>query len=177
MRFARLALVVCLLARARVASALDAHDWPRERLLSFAHELADFVFQNHVVTDPQRKTFGMTYEFWKDGKKVQEFGLNSMHDGAWFMSALVTMHRADPAGSWLAQAQKYQVPFYTNMLRNSDRLFPAMMPTETFNARPAVIPEPRTSDADDGSIPHDRRGSSCQSRHGIGRPAAALPPR
>jgi hypothetical protein len=121
----------CLLAFSPVSGhGVEPGDWPRERLIGFARELADFVFQNHVVTDPQRKTFGMTYEFWKDGKKVQEFGLDSMHDGAWLMSGLVTMQRADPSGDWLAHAQKYQVPFYTNMLLNSDRLFPAMKTTD-----------------------------------------------
>ena len=79
---------------------------------------------------PRHKTFGMSYEFWKDGKKIQEFGLDSMHDGSWLMSALVTMQRADPGGDWLARAQKYQVPFYTNLLLNSDRLFPLMQPTD-----------------------------------------------
>jgi hypothetical protein len=111
-------------------SPVDPKAWPRERLLAFAHELADFVYEHHVVTDPAHKTFGMTYEFWKDGKKVQEFGLDSMHDGAWFTSAMVAMHRADPEGHWLERAQKYQVPFYINMLIHSDRLFPAMKPTD-----------------------------------------------
>lgn len=120
----------CLLGLTLPCSrAMEPQDWPRERLVGFARELSDFVFQNHVVTDPQRKTFGMTYEFWKDGKKVQEFGLDSMHDGAWLMSALVTMQRADPTGDWVARAQSYQVPFYTNLLLNSDRLFPQMQPT------------------------------------------------
>lgn len=117
------------LALALPSFAAEPADWSRERLLGFARELTDFVFQNHVVTDPQRKTFGMTYEFWKDGRKMQEFGLDAMHDGAWLMSALVTMQRADPSGDWLARAQKYQVPFYTNLLLNSDRLFPAMQTT------------------------------------------------
>ena len=94
------------------------------------HELADFVEKNHVVTDPARKTYGMVYEFWKDGKKMQEFGLDSMHDGAWFMSSLVVAQRADPKGDWLARAQKYEVPFYTNLLNHSDQLFPKMQPTE-----------------------------------------------
>lgn len=106
-----------------------APNWPRERLISFARELTDFVFKNHVVTDPQRPVYGMTYEFWKDGKQVQEFGLDSMHDGAWLMSAMMGLHRADPSGGWLARAQKHLVPFYTNMLINSDRLFPKMQPT------------------------------------------------
>ena len=94
------------------------------------HELADFVEKNHVVTDPTRKTYGMVYEFWKDGKKVQEFGLDSMHDGAWFLSSLIVAQRADPKGDWLARAQKFGVPFYANLLNHSDQLFPKMQPTE-----------------------------------------------
>ncbi len=126
----RIQLLLLAVALCSGAARAAAPAWSREQLLGFAHELADFVIQNHVVTDPQRKTFGMTYEFWKDGKKVQEFGLDSMHDGSWFMSALVTMQRADPGGDWLAKAQKYQVPFYTNLLLHSDRLFPDMKPTD-----------------------------------------------
>ena len=118
------------LAPYKAPAAPDAEAWPRERLLGFMHELADFVEKNHTVTDPSRKTYGMVYEFWKDGKKIQEFGLDSMHDGAWFMSALVTAHRADPLGDWLERAQKYQVPFYANLLIHSDQLFPKMMPSE-----------------------------------------------
>jgi hypothetical protein len=102
------------------------------------HELADFVYAHHVVTDPQRKTYGMVYEFWQDGKQIQEFGLDSMHDGAWFLSAMITAHRAEPNGGWLERAQQFQVPFYTNLLLNSDRLFPKMQPTdedkESWNA-------------------------------------------
>ena len=110
-------------------AAPDAKAWPREKLVAFMHELADFVYAHHVVADPARKTFGMTYEFWKDGRQMQEFGLDSMHDGAWFMSAMITAHRADPDGGWLERVQKFQVPFYTNLLLNSDRLFPKMEPT------------------------------------------------
>jgi len=61
---------------------------------------------------------------------MQEFGLDSMHDGAWWMSALATAQRADKTGGWLARAQKYTVPFYTNVLNHSDRLFPKMQPME-----------------------------------------------
>ena len=109
--------------------APDAKAWPREKLVAFMHEIADFVDAHHVVADPQRKTFGMVYEFWRDGKQVQEFGLDSMHDGAWWMSAMIAAHRADPGGGWLDRVQKSQVPFYTNLLLNSDRLFPKMQPT------------------------------------------------
>lgn len=86
-------------------TAPDAKAWPREKLVAFMRELADFVYAHHVVADPQRKTFGMTYEFWKDGRQMQEFGLDSMHDGAWFMSAMITAHRADPEGDWLGSAR------------------------------------------------------------------------
>ncbi len=110
--------------------APSAKDWPRERILGFMHELAEFVEKNHVVTDPSKKTYGMVYEFWKDGKKMQDFGLDTMHDGAWWMSALVTAQRADAKGEWLARAQKYQVPFYAQMLNHSDALFPKMQPTD-----------------------------------------------
>jgi hypothetical protein len=110
--------------------AVDAKAWPRERLLGFMRDLADFVQKNHVVTDPTKKTYGMVYEFWKDGKKMQEFGLDAMHDGAWWMSAMVTAQRADSSGEWLARAQKYQVPFYAHMLNRSDELFLQMQPTD-----------------------------------------------
>ena len=109
--------------------APEAKAWPREKLTAFMRELGEFVQAHHVVTDPQRKTFGMVYEFWKDGKQMQEFGLDSMHDGAWLMSAMLAAHRADPEGGWLDRVQKFQVPFYTNLLLNSDRLFPKMEPT------------------------------------------------
>lgn len=124
-----LLLLSCIAVSFAGSAADAAPDWPNQRLLGFAHELTDFVFQHHVVTDPQRKVYGMTYEFWKDGKQVQEFGLDSMHDGSWLMSAMMVMHRADPGGGWLSRAQKYLVPIYTNMLLNSDRLFPKMQPT------------------------------------------------
>ena len=109
--------------------APDAKDWPREKLIAFMRDIAAFVYAHHVVADPQRKTFGMVYEFWKDGKQMQEFGLDSMHDGAWLMSAMLAAHRSDPDGGWLDRVQKYQLPFYTNLLLNSDRLFPKMEPT------------------------------------------------
>jgi hypothetical protein len=114
-------------------AAPKSSDWPRDKLVAFMHDLADFVEIHHVVTDPAHKTYGMVYEFWKDGKKVQEFGLDSLHDGAWFMSSLVVAQRADPQGDWLARAQKYEIPFYANLLNHSDQLFPKMQPTEEDN--------------------------------------------
>jgi len=104
-------------------------DWPRERLVRFMRDLTDFVYAHHVVTDASRPVFGMTYEFWRDGKQMQTFGLDTMHDGAWWASAMVTAHRADPGGPYLDRLQTYQVPFYANLLTNSDRLFPEMRAT------------------------------------------------
>ena len=103
-----------------------ALDWPRERLIRFMRDLTDFVYAHHVVTDESRPVYGMTYEFWKGGRQIQEFGLDTMHDGAWWASAMVTAHRADPDGPYLERVQTYQVPFYTHMLNHSDRLVPGM---------------------------------------------------
>ena len=57
------------------------------------------------MKDENRKTYGMTYEFCKDDKWVQVFGLDSMHDGAWFMSAMITAHRIDPQGGYLVSPE------------------------------------------------------------------------
>ena len=107
-----------------------ADDWPRYRLVAFMRDLVDFVYKHHVVTDPARKTYGMAYEFYAGGKPMQEFGLDSMHDGAWLMSAMATAHRADPEGKYLDRVQRYQAPFYANMMSRSDRLFPDMKRTD-----------------------------------------------
>ena len=112
-------------------------EWPRERLVALLRELSNKVFDRFVVQDTQRRVYGMTYEFVRDGQHVQDFGLDTMHDGAWFLSALVTAHRIDPQGGYLDRAQRFQVPFYVNVLRNSDHLFPHMVPREgqeTFDA-------------------------------------------
>ena len=99
-------------------------DWPDERLVAFLRELADAVHERHVVRDPSRAVFGMTYEFVRDGRHVQDFPLDSMHDGAWLTGALITAHRATGDAEYLKRVQTYHVPFYVNVLRNSDRLFP-----------------------------------------------------
>lgn len=112
------------------SAARDPADWPRQRLVGLLRELADEVFDRFVVQDPNRRVFGMTYEYIRDGKQVQDFGLDTMHDGAWFMSALITAHRIDPEGGYLRRAQQFQVPFYVNVLTHSDRLFPHMVPRE-----------------------------------------------
>ena len=117
-------------SRYQPPESIDSDVMSRRQLVEFIRELADKVYDKHVVRDEKRRTFGMTYEYLNDGQKMQDFGLDSMHDGAWFMSAMVTAHRVDPPGGHLERALKYQVPFYVNILQNSDRLFPKMKPRE-----------------------------------------------
>lgn len=101
-------------------------------LRQLLRDLADEAFENLVIQDPNRRVYGMAYEFkdMPDGPLIQDFGLDSMHDGAWLMSAMITAHRVDPEGGYLQRVQKYQAPFYINLLLNSDRLFPNMIPRE-----------------------------------------------
>ena len=64
--------------------------------LARVNELTEFVYIHHVVADPVRPTYGMTYEFFRDGKQIQDFGLDSLHDGAWFTLAMLSADRAWP---------------------------------------------------------------------------------
>jgi hypothetical protein len=61
-------------------------------------------------------------------------GLDSLHDGAWFLSAMVSASRADPFEDYLGPVLKYQAPFYLNLLQNSDRLFPQIHKTSEDKA-------------------------------------------
>src|SRR5205823_5432765 len=115
-------------------SGAEAERWSDTRLVGFLREMADAVYARHVVRDESRPTFGMTYEFWRDGRQYQDFGLDSMHDGAWFTSAMITADRADPAGHHLARLLRYQIPFYLHVLHDSDRLFPDLLKTDEDKA-------------------------------------------
>ncbi len=107
-----------------MASVPAQGEWPDQRLRRFMADMADFVYEHHVVRQTDAYTFGMTYEFFRDGRKLQAFGLDTMHDGAWFASAMMTAHRADPAGRYLERTQQFQVPFYVNVIENSHIIFP-----------------------------------------------------
>jgi hypothetical protein len=130
-------LMLSLGLAARAADALPsappaapkADGWTNKQLRDFMHELIDFVYDHHVVRDPARPVFGMTYEFYRDGKQVQQFGLDSMHDGLWLTVAMLTAHRAEPTAGHLDRVLTYNVPFYVNMLLHSDELFPKKEPT------------------------------------------------
>lgn len=103
-------------------------DWPRERLVQLMRDLAAEVCARHVVNDPRRAVFGMTYECWRDGRQCQVLGGQSMQDGAWLTEALCCAQRADPAGDYLRRARNGPLPFYLNLLSHSDQLFPDMRP-------------------------------------------------
>ena len=115
-----------------LASIAPAQESEKSDLRCLLRALADEAFDNLVIQDPARRVFGMAYEFKQmpDGPLIQDFGLDSMHDGAWLMSAMVTAHRIDPNGGYLDRVQNLQAPFYINLLKHSDRLFPNMIPRE-----------------------------------------------
>ncbi len=115
------------LADYRPPEAAEASDWPDDRLARFLVDLRNFVYDHHTVTDADRLIYGLTYEFYKDGKQIQAMGLDSMHDGAWFVDALLTAELAQPGKDHLERARRYQIPFYTNVANHSDELFPNMV--------------------------------------------------
>jgi hypothetical protein len=110
--------------------------WTDEKLRGFMHELIDYVYEHHIVRDESRAVYGMTYEFFRDGKQVQEFGLDSMYDGLWFVVGMMTAHRAEPTAGHLHRVLTYQLPFYLNMLEHSDELFPRKLATNEDRTPP-----------------------------------------
>lgn len=119
--------LLVLLGAGLSTSSTQAEELSDEQLVALMRELADEAYKLFVVQDENRRVYGMAYEFVQDGQQIQDFGLDAMHDGSWLMSALVTANRIDPEGRYLERVQKLQVPFYVNMLTNSDRLFPHMI--------------------------------------------------
>jgi len=120
----------------KAPTTVPADHWSQDELAALMRELADVVIEHHVVRDPESPTFGMVYEFWEqDGRQVQQFGLDAMHDGSWLMTALIDAHRSDPDGGYLDDAQTYLVPFYTTMLNHSDVIFPDMVGRPNLNTK------------------------------------------
>ncbi len=97
--------------------------WTQEKMVGFMRDLTEFIRDKHLVDDPNRRVYGMVYEFYEDGKQIQSFGLDTMHDGAWLASSMMTAHLVDPDGPYMEFARTYQIPFYTNVINNSDRIF------------------------------------------------------
>ncbi len=150
--------------------AAPEHDsWSNQRLHQLMIDLREFVYKHHAVTDTDRRIYGMIYEFYEDGKQIQGMGLDSMHDGAWFVEALLAAELIHPEGKHLEKAQTYQIPFYTNVANNSDQLFPNMVNKSRQDTTPITEPVkgwvPRGWDDGQG---YDRRGtrySTMEYRH------------
>lgn len=144
--------------------APDKSSWSDHRLRQFMTDLRRYVYEHHAVTDENRRIYGMIYEFYEDGKQIQAMGLDSMHDGAWFVEALLGAERVHPEGNHLEQAQKYQIPFYTNVANNSDQLFPNMVNKSRQDSTPITEPikgwVPRGWDDGQGYDRHGKRYST-----------------
>lgn len=110
------------------------------QMRNFMRDLTEYVYQHHVVTTASNITYGMTYEFYEEGKKYQVFGLDSMHDGSWFAEAMLIAERIDPGAPYQEMAMQYQLPFYINMLKNSHILFPNKEMREGQDKKPIQEP-------------------------------------
>jgi len=99
--------------------------WSDDHLKDFMRELARYAVDKHVEKDPQDPQFGMIYELYqvKNGKWYQGETLDTMHDGAWFATALCMAYRATKDPYYLDILRKYPLAFYKKVMLNADRLF------------------------------------------------------
>ncbi len=115
-----------------------------DQIKNFMAKLATFVGDNHIRTNKDSMQHGMTYEY-RDMRKekapecfVQGEALDTMHDGAWFGSALVNASLAT-GGLFLGEPvyrnllEKNVLPFYCRILNHSDKIFSS----KTNHARPS----------------------------------------
>src|SRR4051794_25845576 len=71
-----------------------------EQTREFMKQLAQYVFDHHLRRDAKSLQRGMIYEYFEPTKKnrlgkwIQGEALDTMHDGAWFVSALAQAFRA-----------------------------------------------------------------------------------
>jgi hypothetical protein len=111
-----------------------AEAWGKEPMTvaeaaAFARKLADYVAAHHLKTDPNSPQKGMVYEYFDTTRKgqhdqwVQGEALDTMHDGAWLAAAMATAHRATGDRFYRDFLVRWQLPFYTKVLNNSDTLF------------------------------------------------------
>jgi hypothetical protein len=96
---------------------------------AFIRRLHDYVRENHLKADPNSPQRGMVYEYFDTTRKgkpdqwVQGEALDTMHDGAWLALSMVHAYRATGDTRYREFLTKYQLPFYTKVLNNSDTLF------------------------------------------------------
>jgi hypothetical protein len=100
-----------------------------EETREFMKQLARYVFDNHLRRDAKSPQRGMIYEYFEPTKKgklgqwIQGEALDTMHDGAWFVSALAQAYRATGEPFYLEFIEQWTLPFYLKMLNHSDELF------------------------------------------------------
>jgi hypothetical protein len=95
----------------------------------FVRKLHDYVREHHLKADPKAPQKGMVYEYFdttragKHDQWVQGEALDTMHDGAWYAMAMAHAYRATGDKRYREFLKEYLLPFYTNVLNNSDTLF------------------------------------------------------
>ena len=111
------------------APAPGAEEIPAEEVRAFMRELTGYVEAHHLKKDPRSPQVGMVYEYvdttrlGQPGQWIQGEGLDTMHDGAWYAAALVDAFRATGDARYREFLVGHQIPFYTNILNHSDKLF------------------------------------------------------
>lgn len=116
-----------------------------EQVKAFMAQLPTFVEKYHLKRDSNSSQRGMTYEYvdvtklgrlgqWSEGE-----GFNTMHDGARYGAALVMAYQATADAHYKDYIVTWQIPFYTNMLNNSDKLFADGLDLKKH--APAVFPK------------------------------------
>src|SRR4051812_10072605 len=114
-----------------VADAATRPPMTVDEAREFARKLADYVEANHLKTDPNSPQRGMVYEYFDVTRKgefdqwVQGEALDTMHDGAWLAVAMANAARATGDRRYRDFLVKWQLPFYTRVLNESDTLFDA----------------------------------------------------
>jgi hypothetical protein len=100
-----------------------------EETRGFMKTLARYVEENHLKKKENSAQRGMIYEYFDVRRKgefdqfVQGEALDTMHDGAWFGAGLVAAYRATGDEYYRVWLVRWVIPFYCNMLNNSDTLF------------------------------------------------------
>lgn len=122
--------MLCLLSFCSPAGAAD-EALTAEEARQLMRRLAQYVYDHHLKQDPRSEQRGMVYEYFDVSRKgafdqwVQGEALDTMHDGAWLAVALVNAFRATGDPFYKEFLARWQMPFYTKVLNQSDTLFSA----------------------------------------------------
>jgi len=117
-----------LFTLALIAPACAA-EMSAEEARAFIAELTAYVQAHHLKADAASPQAGMVYEYvdttrlGQTGQWIQGEALDTMHDGAWYAAALCCAYRATGDPQYREFLLKWQIPFYTKVLNQSDVLF------------------------------------------------------